>query len=440
MAQTTEAACLLQSGSMYPQRLGLKDRSGDVIFAGVKPGGVSVYFGDAPIYHFDLDGRWQRAFVDGMHYLKGLDGTARSMAREREAGGLVLRRTTLPYGEAADLDASIRAVALDLIDDLDSGSLEVLPTPSKAREFTPESFRSFLERVSGWDPAAWFAHRERYLATYGPLPFLPPDCPNPLLLQATLGHEAGRAFGRARPAEHYVRSLEEFREHVRSVARLTGRRLAQHRDVFLGGADLLRRPLAEVIGTLRIIGEIFPLEVENPPVAQGEGWDDFATNLGPVHAFLDDFGPTLPDLDGWRGLRAAHLGRVTLGVESGDPAIRSAFGKDWADDALRATVGGLKAAGIGVGLVVLVGAGGRAMAGRHLDATASLLASLPMGAGDLVALVDARSFDRSTVEGLDPLSDDETARQVADLKGRSAGARPSKGPKVVAYNPDKRWA
>jgi hypothetical protein len=431
MTQTTEAACLLQSGSMYQRRLGLRTPSGEVIFAGVKPGGVSIYFGDAPIYHFDLDGRWQRAFVDGTHYLKGLDATVRSIDRGRESGAMVLRRETLTYAASVDLDASIRSVALGLIDDLDSGRLEVLPTSAKARTFAPDEFRSFLERASGWDSAAWFAHRERYLSTYGPLPFLPPDCPNPLIVQATLGHAGGRAFGGARPAEHYVRSSAEFLEHARAVAALTGRRLSQHRDVFLAGADVLRRPLEDVLGALRTIEVIFPIGREVP--GSDGGWDDHPAKLGSVHAFLDDFKAPLPDLDGWRALRAGNLGQVTLGVESGDRAIRAIFGRDWEDEALRATLLDLKSAGIGVGMVVLVGAGGRRLASDHVEATLDLLASLPLGRGDLVTLVDVRIIEGTA--DVDPLSDEESAAQVGAIKRRLAGRS-----KVVVYNPLKRWA
>jgi hypothetical protein len=429
MTHATEAACLLQAGSMYHRRLGLATTSGEVIFAGVKPGALSIYFGDSPIYHFDLDGRWQRAFVEGTHYLKGLDATVRSIDRERESGAMVLRRETLPYALAVDLDASIRSVALGLIDDLDSGRLEILP--SKGRAFDPEEFRSFLERASGWDSAAWFAHRERYLSTYGPLPFLPPDCPNALILQATLGHADGKAFGGAKPAEPYVRSPEEFREHVRAVATLTARRISQHRGVFLAGSDVLRRPLADVLDYLSAIAEVVPIGDASPTA--GDGWDDFLGKLGSVHAFLDDFNARLPDLDGWRALRAAHLGQVTLGVESGDPSIRLGFGKTWREDDFRRTVSDLKVAEIGVGMVVLIGAGGRGRTGRHVEATAAMIGSLPLGPGDLVSLVDVRLLIESP--GDDALSDEESAAQVAAIKGRSAT-----GPKLVAYNPRKRWA
>jgi hypothetical protein len=435
MAQTTEAACLLQSGSMYARRFGFKTASGEVIFAGVKPGGVSLYFGDAPIYHFDLDGRWQRAFVDGTHYLKGLDAIVRSIDRERESGAMVLVRETLHDAGTAELDASIRSVALALSDDLDSGQLEILPTPLKARSFTPEDFRSFLDRVAAWDSTAWLGHRERYLATYGPLPFLPPDCPNALILQATLGHAGGVAFGGGQATEHHARSSGEFREHAWAVAALTGRRIAQNRRVFLGGADVLRRPLEDVLAYLETIRTVFPTRQEQP--APDDSWDDFPVKLGSVHAFLDEFTPPLPDLDGWRRLRAAGLGQVTLGIESGDPEIRASFRRDWKDEDLRETVANLKAAEIGVGVVVLLGAGGRESAGGKVDGTADLLLSLPLGPADLVSLVDPHYVGASL--GADGVGIEDTAVWLAAIKARWEG-RLVKGPKIVVYNPLKRWA
>ena len=80
---------LLTAGESASNRLRLP---GDPIFAGFKQGAFSLYFGDAPIYHFDLEGRWQRAFVDGTHYLKGLDATVHAIDRVREGPNLVLKR------------------------------------------------------------------------------------------------------------------------------------------------------------------------------------------------------------------------------------------------------------------------------------------------------------------------------------------------------------
>src|SRR6516162_2921174 len=129
MAQQTEAACLLETGAMYGKRLLLCPPSGVPIFAGFRPGVFSLYFGDAPIYHFDREGRWQRAFVGGTHYLKGLDATVQAIDRVREGENLVLKRRTLGYAESSDLDAQVRTAALDLLDKLNTGRLESLAPP-----------------------------------------------------------------------------------------------------------------------------------------------------------------------------------------------------------------------------------------------------------------------------------------------------------------------
>src|SRR5215813_9109953 len=123
----TEAACLLEQGASYRRRIGLEPKSGGgaPIFAGFKAGAFSLYYGDAPIYHFDREGRWQRAFVAGVHYLKGLDTTV----------------------EASDLDATVRASALDLLDALGSARLErVEPPEGKASPLSSDALREMLER------------------------------------------------------------------------------------------------------------------------------------------------------------------------------------------------------------------------------------------------------------------------------------------------------
>jgi hypothetical protein len=442
MAQATEAACLLESGATYHRRIGLRASQGDPIFAGFKHAAFSLYCGDAPIYHFDLEGRWQRAFVEGTHYLKGLDTTTQAIDRVREGANLVLRRRTLDRAEAAAFDERVRSHALGLIEALDGGRLEPVGPPPGSEPLAVDELRGFLERIAGWDAAAWRAHREQYQATYGPLPFLPPDCLNAVVLQATLGHAEGWAFELAKAAAHSVRSPAEFEEHARAVARLLGRRAWQCRDVFLGGSDVLRRPADEVAAYLESVARVFPVR----PGPGGRG-DQPGPAAGPgiigIHAFLDDYSPPRPDGAAWRRLASLHLHRVSLGVESGDPHVRALFGKGWRDDDLRRTVADLKGAGLGVGLVLLVGAGGVEHAERHLQATAALINSLALGPGDLVALLDAHELR-------DPDSDDRATREVTPLKGpawlgQQAQLKELLGPvrsvrkaKVVPYNLEKQ--
>ncbi len=440
MAHLTEAAGLLRSGALYPRRVGFRGPDGEDGFAGFKPGGFSLYYGDAPIYHFDFEGRWQRAFVAGTHYLKGLDASVRSIDRERVGESMILRRRPLSESETSGLDRSIRDVAAGMIEALDAGRLDLQAPPTSPRSGTigVGELREFLGRVAAWDGPAWAAHRELYEAAYGPLPFLPPDALNAVVLQATVGHAGGRAFGGGRPAEFRARRPGEFEDHARRVADLLGRRLSQCRDIFLGGPDVLRRPVEEILADLAATARVFPVrpEIGRP---KSSPVDESASRIERVHAFLDDYRAPLPDLDGWRRLREAHLGRVTLGIDSGDPATRAAKGPTRDDRDLIRTARDLRSAGIDLGVVVLVDPSGRSSAPSGCEATAGLVSALGLGPGEIVSLVDARGLDETAAGEADRPDDAAVAGWVAGFKARLTAATPSKGPRVVVYNPDKQW-
>jgi hypothetical protein len=437
MGHMTEAACLLHSGALYPLRLGLRPRSGDDLFLGVKPGAFSIYRGDAPIYHFDLDGRWQRAFVDGVHYLKGLDTTVQALDRVRDGENLVLHRRTLPFAEAADLDAQIRATALELLEGLEA-SLTPLAPPEGTRALPIETARVLMDRVASWDSAAWFAHRERYLATYGPLPFLPPDTASPVVLQATLGHARVPGFGGEPAAEFYERSADELREHARDVARLLGRRVAQFRQVFLAGSDCLRRGPDAVLSVLDATSQVFPIRFG--PRARANETDvlDAVPALEGIHAFVHEFDRPPFSSAAWAEMQARGFRRLILGLESGSPGIRALYGRGWTDDGLRAWVGSCP---VGLGLVIVVGEGGQEGAEEHVDATITLVDSLPLPPGSLVSLVDATDLDTrpASERGFDPLRPAAMSDQREALKTRLAAALGPRKVKVTTYSTEKRW-
>jgi hypothetical protein len=441
----TEAACLLQQGALYRKRIGL-ERAGDAhgpIFAGFKHGAFSLYFGDAPIYHFDLEGRWQRIFADGIHYLKGLDAEVHAVDRVREGPNLVLKRRRLPYDEAAHLDLRVRSVALELLAESGAGRLQHRDPPlDKARPLRQDELEEFLERISRWDSAAWFAHRERYLATYGPLPFLPPDCLGAVVLQATLGHAEGRSFGLSPVAEHYVRSPSEFAQHAREVSALWGRRLLQSRLAFLAGSDVLRRPVEDVMAYLDEVRRVFPIAAgHSAPSADPDEIDRSTPRLDGIHAFLDEFTPPRPDRAEWSSLAEKGLVRVSLGVESGDTAVRERYGKTWNEEDLRDTVADLKAAGLGISLLTLVGAGGVEHAEAHSRETARLIASLGLDRGDFVFLLDENEIrDRlASRPGLTFLERSDWAEEQRKLKDALAPMK-GRGIKVLPYTLEKQWA
>jgi radical SAM superfamily enzyme YgiQ (UPF0313 family) len=260
-------------------------------------------------------------------------------------------------------------------------------------------------------------------------------------LQATLGPAAGVGFGGSPAAELGTRSAAEFEQHVERVAKLWGRRLVQSRVVFLAGSDVLQRPLDDVLAFLAIVGRTFPIESKTRRVATERADDEDRPRFDGVHTFLDNFAAPTPDRTAWRELAARGLLRISLGVESGDPEVRKVYSKTWNDDELRATVSAAKAAGIGVSVLTLVGAGGTEFAESHVKQTAQLIESLELGAGDFVFLLDENEIRDKTVEsnGLSFLQGPSWTEQQAKLKESLAPIR-KMGVKVLPYTLEKQWA
>ncbi len=442
----TEAACLVETGAQYHRRVGLKPSAGhlDPIFAGFRSGAFSLFFGDSPFYHFDLEGRWQRAVVEGAHFLRGLDGTVQVVRRVREEANLVLRRHILTEAEAGDFDERVRSAVLDLIADLDAGRLERMEPPAaKATPLAQAELHEFLERIGRWDSAAWAADRERYLAAYGlvALPFLPPECQNAVLLQATSGNTGGVTFGGSPASEPRVLSPAEFQQHATQVAALWGRRLSQSRFAFLAGSDVLRQPVENVMAYLDAIKRAFPIALERQAgVIRRAPAETAGHRLEGVQAFLDNFLAPRPDRAGWCELCECGLVRVSLGVESGDPGVRLLYGKRYSDDDLSATIEDLKSAGMGISLLTLVGAGGVERAAAHVRETARLFGSLAVGRGDFIFLLNESEIRdrRHEFAGLSSLDRPRWTAEQARLKEALAPLK-KRGVKVLPYTFDKQW-
>lgn len=410
--QRTEAECLLEQGALYSKRVGLTSEGQPMIFAGFKPGVFSLYFGDEPIFHFDLEGRWQHAYLRGRHYLKGLDAVIHEIDRVREGPNLILKRRFLNLDESARLDEEIRSAAVGLLESLDgASSRREHPPAGKAQPIADDELRDVLNRINAWSASAWDDLRSRHRATYGPLPFTPPDCQKAVIVQATLGSPSGRSFGGGPVEGHAVREPSDFERHVENVAALAGRRLLQTKGAFLAGADVLRQPAADVLGYLDALGRVLS------PVD--------------VHAFLDDFRPPVVDADALKAAAGLRLSRIAMGIESGAPEIRRLYGKAWTDQDLRDFAGNAKAAGIGLGALIFVGAGGRERLEKHLAQTAELIASLPLSRGDFVFLLDESEFAGPNVGT--PLDAAERAERLESLRQALAPLR-ERGVKTAPYS------
>jgi hypothetical protein len=442
MADETEAACLLKKGAQYPRRLGLLGPTGEV-FAGFRQGAFALYFGDDPYFHFDLDGRWQRAFVAGIHYVKALDTSIDAIGRPREGANLVLRRRTLPFAEAGDLDARVRSVALDLIDGLGRGRYQPIEPPDGVTPITTDELRAFLDRVTPWDSSAWFAQRERYFEAYSPPMFVPPDGPNTAVIQGRRDATRGLAFGGVPLDAAQVRDCPDPALASRRVAALLGRRVALCKRIALVGDDLFGDGGGRVAAMLRAAGEVFPVTARASRRWEAEH-PDTPARIETFSALCDDFRSPPPDFLTWDELPALRLLRVHLGVESGCPTVRALYGKSWPDERLRAYVAALRFVGLAASVLVLVGAGGVEHEEAHVEDTVRVVESLDLRPNDFVYLLDAAEVGGpgavARLEGLGhrPLEGAAMEDQRERLKAALEPVRKARKLKVLAYTMEKQ--
>lgn len=394
----TEAACLLRTGALYTRRIGLKS-SGDLIFAGVKRGAFSLYFGNSPIFHFDLEGRWQRAFFDGVHYRKSLDNTIDALDRVREDGAMVIKRRTLGFAEVCDLDERIRQVALELREQLGIETCGVQPPPAEVETLTRDELASLLERIATWDAGAWFAHREKYLAAYGPQPIaLPPDAQNAIVLQAT-----GK--------DGFFRTPREFENHVQAVLKLLGRRAIAASNIFLADGFVLARPLDDLLAYITTINKSFAF-VDGKTAKRPKDRPFDAPELSGIELLCDDATRVSETLDtaAWTSLAQGRVRRVAIRVCDSVGEVARLI-----QDVCEAEVA----------VAPLVEHG--SLQTSALKSAIEDVNAAPTGAGDIVYLISDGTG-----------SEQELASIRADLKARLQPSR-ERGVKVIAYNPDKQW-
>ncbi|MEB2312184.1 MAG: radical SAM protein [Sorangiineae bacterium] len=343
----------------------------------------------------DLEGRLHRAWLDGDSYQRGLDGRVRKVRIGRDterakwleiellaAGEIrpVLTRVTALVRRAAEAAASALGV--------------------------PDAIAEPLARAAAWDLERYARERARFERVYRPIPILPPDQNRAVVVQFTEGCSYNRcAFCHLyKDVRFRLRSPEELARHVREVRELFGSTLQLRRGVFLGQANALvveQRKLLEALGIVRA------------EFGSSREW--------PIGAFIDSFTKpkTVAEL---RELVALGLEGVSLGLESGSAAVLTGLGKPVEVDAAVELIHAVGEAELRRGIIVLIGAGGRRLAGEHTEATVRAIERMRLGPRDRVYLSPLHVHEGSRYEarmaedGLDALTPNELAEQAARVR------------------------
>ncbi|WP_135257716.1 radical SAM protein [Thermus caldilimi] len=327
----------------------------------LRPEATVLSLGDR-VLSFDREGRPYHYFRQGLTYKRALDGSLHLRYREGER-----RRRRLVEAEALEVYREILGIA------------EVhLQDPGRREE------------VLRWTPEA-LSDPTPYRRAYAwPVSILPPDAYLSVVLQATTGCTWNRcafcSFYQDRPFRK--RSPDAFREHVERVLELLGRGRLLRRGVFLGDGNALAlgEPLLPLLEEVRLA---FPGE--------------------PILGFLDLFTGLKKEAAWWGRLRDLGVRRVYIGLETGHAPLLALLNKPGHPWEALPLVNALKEAGLSLGVILMMGAGGLTYAEAHRRESLALLAELPLGKEDVVYLSPFQEEPGTpyALLGLKPLPDVE---------------------------------
>lgn len=363
----------------------------------VKPSCVTVSIeqrtGEPDVFSYDYAGRLWTAQRGSTTFRRGLDGkmVAKWVLPDRGRD----RRWLLPAEARATVEEPARQTIAALVAALESGEATLSgPLPPQGAAALACAIAFDAERA-----AADMAHYHR---VYQPVGILPPDQYFAVVLQAAEGCSFNTCtfctFYRDRPFR--IKPPDEFLAHAQAVRDFLGDGLSLRRTIFLGDANALVIPQRLLLPLFERVHAVYDV-----------------TALGGIYAFLDGFSGQKKTIADYAALRERGLKMVYIGLESGSPALLRFLKKPGApEDAIEA-VRAMKAAGIAVGVIVLLGAGGQQYADEHVRATIRVLNALRLGMDDLLyfselVISEGMDYARDAYDaGLQPLSAAERLEQ-----------------------------
>jgi len=378
----------------------------------LRPDATILAVGGERVSSYDLAGRPYLLAREEASYRRALDG--RVLEKRPAAGGRRRLRRLLRAEDATGVLEAARREAEALAEPVSNGSLV-------APEARDEALAR-LRRITAMDGRALKEDAARFRAIYPSVAMLPPDRYLSLVLQATEGcsWNACTFCEMARGSHFRVKTQAEFEAHLAAVREYFGASIALRRSIFLGDANALCVSHARLLPLVEAAAHAFPAHA--------------------LYAFVDIWSGHLKSTAEWAAYARLGLRCVYLGLESGDPELLAWLNKPGSPIDAVSLVHELHAAGVAVGVVVLIGAGGRHFAARHAHETASVLTRMRLGPEDIVFFSELVEFPTSVYarrvaqDRLWPLDAQERVAQRAAIEASMQPANAGRPPRTARYD------
>jgi radical SAM superfamily enzyme YgiQ (UPF0313 family) len=384
----------------------------------IKASGLTISLernSEPEVYNFDNEGRLWNALMKGVTYRCGLDGKiiARwSVDTERHD------RRWLIGEDAEEVSETGRKMAQELYYAIKEGQVEfITPLPSTVDDI-------FLT-INSFDTDQRRAEIQRYQQIYLPVGILPPDQYMAVVLQATEGCSFNTCtfctFYKGRP--FHIKSPEEFLHHAQNVKQFLRKGLSVRRTIFLGDANALVIPMQKLVPLIEIVHDVYDVD-----------------QLGGIYAFMDGFSGDRKTEEDYRWLSQKGVKRVYIGMESGNGELLKLLKKPGTPKDVIHAVEAIKKGGLAVGLIILLGAGGKDYAKQHVKDTIKALNSMQLDMDDLIyfsELIESEGMSYVTdayANRLHPLTSEERISQGEDIERALKFSRVGGTPHISRYD------
>ncbi|MBL8023037.1 MAG: radical SAM protein [Elusimicrobia bacterium] len=351
----------------------------ETLLVGETSGSFSLVISPQATLSFDRAGRPTGLYENGFYTVRGLDGRCLEKKWVWNPEGEAHRHIR----ELPELErTALKERFLDLINSCRQ-NLPILSQRNSLRSFvrgreTPvdkEATADFLDFLIRGVNKAWTSDAAQFSKIWQPIGILPPDQYLALVVQVA----EGCAWNQCTFCDFYsgrrsrVRTLEEVLLHAEETKRFFGPALSGRCSLFLGDANAFQAPPHALIPMAEELALRFP-QLATP---QTDG-------VGGIYSFADASRMSAWTISDLQALSRTGYRRAYIGVETGAETLRRELRKPGNAETVAESIFKLKSAGIAVGLIVLLGAGGQENASAHVRETADLLRNALLGPGDLL--------------------------------------------------------
>ena len=343
---------------------------------------ISIEYGRKYVYSFDLEGRLLNYINGGRTYRRTLQNH------------LIFSRVV--SGERISEEVT-KKQAQNIVDQAYDEIKDIMPS-IKEDDIAP-----FLSKIGSMNWRSLQLDAENLISIYsGSVPIVPPD--QYFALYVIL--ERGCKWNRCNFCELYrdrkfsVLTLEDITKQIVDLEKFFGMGIESRRSIFIGEANAMSLPQELLLSAIELLNNHFRL---------------------PIYSFSEPFtghGPkTVKEL---QELRNRGLKRVYIGLESGSQKILKLINKPMDLNVFRDYVHRLKESKISVGIIVMLGIGGRNLYDEHIRDTVDVIKGLNLDTGDIVYLspfVQYPGFKYSDdSEHIIPLSHEEIMEQGREIR------------------------